>query len=112
MEETGGEVLAAESAPQVQPEIVSLTTIFRGSKVPRPAGPQCAVGTTTVPVNAGKVGAPGQIGRPIEKYDTYAIAGLVVWIAGAFLNGVGVCFLFVRRGNEESENNLTSDVGS
>ncbi len=52
----------------------------RGSKVPRPAGPQCAVGTTAVPGNARKDGASGQNGRPIENSDTFAIAGLVVGV--------------------------------
>jgi hypothetical protein len=75
-----------------------------------------AVGTPGVPGNAGKdgtpgvpgkdgapgqngvTGAPGQNGPPGENSDTYAIAGLVVGVAGTILNGVGVCVLFLRRG--------------
>ena len=41
-------------------------------------------------------------GPLVENSDTYAIAGLVVGIAGAFLNGVGVCVLFLRRGTEDA----------
>ena len=41
-------------------------------------------------------------GPLVENSDTYAIAGLVVGIAGAFLNGVGVCVLFLRRGTQDA----------
>ena len=76
----------------------------RESKVPGPAGPQGAVG---VPGIAGKDGAPGptpmtlpsgQTGPTLQGVENpyLAIAGLVVGIAGTFLNGVGVCILFLR----------------
>ena len=83
--------------------------VKRGSKVPGPAGPQGAVGSPGVPGNAGKDGAPGStpVSLPsgqngptlqgVENPDAYVIAGLVVGTAGAFLNGVGVCILFLRR---------------
>ena len=73
-----------------------------------PAGPQGAVGTPGVPGNAGKDGAPGKDGvsssggPPIENSYTSTIASLVVGIAGAVLNGVGVCVLFLRRGTEDA----------
>jgi hypothetical protein len=74
------------------------------SKVPGPAGPQGAVG---VPGIAGKDGAPGptpmtlpsgQTGPTLQGVENpyLAIAGLVVGIAGTFLNGVGICVLFLR----------------
>ena len=101
----------------------------RGSKVEGPAGPQGAVGAPGVPGNAGKDGAPGQNGPTVpqgavgasgvpgnagkdeaqvqngplsENSDTYVIVGLAVGITGAFLNGVGVCVLFLKRGTEKT----------
>ena len=79
--------------------------VKRGSKVPGPAGPQRAAG---MPGIAGKNGAPGPMPMPlpsgqngatlqgVENPEAYVIAGLVVGIAGTFLNGVGVCILFLR----------------
>jgi hypothetical protein len=87
----------------------------RGSKVPGPAGPQGAAG---VPGIAGKDGAPGptpmtlpsgQTGPTLQGAENpyFAIAGLVVGIAGTFLNGVGVCILFLRRGTEDCVNSCS-----
>jgi hypothetical protein len=94
----------------------------RESKVPGPAGPQGAVG---VPGIAGKDGAPGptpmtllsgQTGPTLQGAENpyLALAGLVVGIAGTFLNGVGVCILCFGRGTEDSVNpsscQATADV--
>ena len=49
-------------------------------------------------------------GPLVENSDTYAIAGLVVGIAGAFLNGVGVCVLFLRRGTQDARAVLRTSV--
>jgi len=86
---------------------IAVEELKRGLKSLGPQGPAGPQGTPGVPGNAGKDGAPGKDGASssggplIENSDTYAIAGLVVGIAGAFLNGVGVCVLFLRRGTED-----------
>jgi hypothetical protein len=89
---------------------LAVEELKRESKASRPAGPQGAVGTPGVPGNAGKDGAPGQNGPLVESSDTHAIAGLVVGIAEAFLNGVGVCVLFLRRGTQDARAVLRTSV--
>jgi hypothetical protein len=80
---------------------LAVEELKRESKVPGPAGPQGAVG---VPGIAGKDGPTpttlpsGQTGQTLQGVENpyLAIAGLVVGIAGTFLNGVGICVLFLR----------------